>query len=320
MTAEPFTVQADASVEDVATLLVDRDVSRLPVLDGDELVGIVTKSDVLRSIVGDPASDGDSVGVGRDRHCRRSRRTSRRSRRSPSRARVHGRRQGRRLRSRRGSGGARGAWRRRGPPGCGDRRRGGRAARRGHLGADAAALRAARERDPDAARARHRPDGHHARVRGGAGQVGGCARRRGALPPQDRLRDEPHRRSRRGRRGVRRSTSPTSPDWSSRAPSRTSRPRTWPATGRSRGSSSASSARSPRCGPRASNPGIVHAANSPATILYPEAHFDMVRCGIAIYGLHPQPGHRRRDRASTPAMCGQGARHARQAHRHGRRA
>ena len=51
MTPEPFTVQADATLEDVATLLVDRDVSRLPVLDGDQLVGIVTKSDVLRSIV-----------------------------------------------------------------------------------------------------------------------------------------------------------------------------------------------------------------------------------------------------------------------------
>lgn len=35
------------------------------------------------------------------------------------------------------------------------------------------------------------------------------------------------------------------------------------------------------------DPGIVHAANSPATILYPDSHFDMVRCGIAIYGLHP---------------------------------
>ncbi|MHB1136691.1 MAG: alanine racemase [Coriobacteriia bacterium] len=32
-------------------------------------------------------------------------------------------------------------------------------------------------------------------------------------------------------------------------------------------------------------PGIVHAANSAATMLHPEAHFDMVRCGIAIYGL-----------------------------------
>ena len=35
------------------------------------------------------------------------------------------------------------------------------------------------------------------------------------------------------------------------------------------------------------DPGIVHAANSAATILHPETHFGMVRCGIAIYGLHP---------------------------------
>lgn len=35
------------------------------------------------------------------------------------------------------------------------------------------------------------------------------------------------------------------------------------------------------------DPGIVHAANSAATILAPETHFDMVRCGIALYGLHP---------------------------------
>ncbi len=35
------------------------------------------------------------------------------------------------------------------------------------------------------------------------------------------------------------------------------------------------------------SPGIVHAANSAATILHPEAHYDMVRCGIAVYGLHP---------------------------------
>lgn len=34
---------------------------------------------------------------------------------------------------------------------------------------------------------------------------------------------------------------------------------------------------------------IVHACNSAGTILHPEAHFDMVRCGIAIYGLHPAP-------------------------------
>jgi CBS domain-containing protein len=52
MTAEPISAQADESIEDVTTLLVDRDVSRVPVLDGGKLVGIVTKSDVLRSIIG----------------------------------------------------------------------------------------------------------------------------------------------------------------------------------------------------------------------------------------------------------------------------
>lgn len=41
-----------------------------------------------------------------------------------------------------------------------------------------------------------------------------------------------------------------------------------------------------------SRPRIVHAANSAATILHPETHFDMVRCGIAIYGLEPAPSTR----------------------------
>jgi len=36
-------------------------------------------------------------------------------------------------------------------------------------------------------------------------------------------------------------------------------------------------------------PPIVHAANSAATILHPDQHLDMVRCGIAIYGLDPAP-------------------------------
>lgn len=51
MTPDPLTVQADATVEDAATLLVDRDVSRLPVLDGGRLVGVVSKSDIVRSLV-----------------------------------------------------------------------------------------------------------------------------------------------------------------------------------------------------------------------------------------------------------------------------
>lgn len=36
-----------------------------------------------------------------------------------------------------------------------------------------------------------------------------------------------------------------------------------------------------------SRPRFVHAANSAATLTRPESHFDLVRCGIALYGLHP---------------------------------
>jgi alanine racemase len=39
-------------------------------------------------------------------------------------------------------------------------------------------------------------------------------------------------------------------------------------------------------------PPFVHAANSAATILHPESHFAMVRCGIALYGLDPSPATR----------------------------
>jgi alanine racemase len=39
---------------------------------------------------------------------------------------------------------------------------------------------------------------------------------------------------------------------------------------------------------RAEHPGaVVHAANSAATLRDPAAHFDLVRCGVAVYGLDP---------------------------------
>lgn len=40
---------------------------------------------------------------------------------------------------------------------------------------------------------------------------------------------------------------------------------------------------------RGYDPGIVHAANSSATLRYPEVHYDMVRVGIAMYGSYPCP-------------------------------
>lgn len=52
---------------------------------------------------------------------------------------------------------------------------------------------------------------------------------------------------------------------------------------------------------RGMRPGLVHAANSAAAILRPESRFGMVRCGIAVYGLHP--GDATRDRVRLrPAM------------------
>lgn len=40
------------------------------------------------------------------------------------------------------------------------------------------------------------------------------------------------------------------------------------------------------------DPGIVHSANSTATYRFPDVHFDMVRLGISLYGLHPCPDTR----------------------------
>ncbi len=50
MTPDPITVAPEALVTDVATLFVERDISRVPVLDGKKLVGIVSKSDIVRSL------------------------------------------------------------------------------------------------------------------------------------------------------------------------------------------------------------------------------------------------------------------------------
>jgi len=46
-----------------------------------------------------------------------------------------------------------------------------------------------------------------------------------------------------------------------------------------------------------------HAANSAATIALPDSHLDMVRCGIAIYGLYPSAAVGPGQVALTPAMA-----------------
>ena len=46
----PATATPDATLEDVATLMHDRDVTHVPVVDGGKLVGIVARADLVRFI------------------------------------------------------------------------------------------------------------------------------------------------------------------------------------------------------------------------------------------------------------------------------
>jgi CBS domain-containing protein len=52
MSAPPVTVGPDASVEEAACVMADRKIGCLPVVDGDELVGLVTETDLLRYFAG----------------------------------------------------------------------------------------------------------------------------------------------------------------------------------------------------------------------------------------------------------------------------
>lgn len=47
---EIITVQQDTSLDEVATLMAEKKVHTLPVLDGKKLVGVIGKSDIIRSI------------------------------------------------------------------------------------------------------------------------------------------------------------------------------------------------------------------------------------------------------------------------------
>lgn len=52
MTTEVVTIQLDTPLNELATLMTDKNINRLPVLDGDVLAGIVTRADVVRAMSG----------------------------------------------------------------------------------------------------------------------------------------------------------------------------------------------------------------------------------------------------------------------------
>ena len=54
MSPNPVTVRPEASIEEVGTIMVDRNFHTLPVVDKGKLVGIVGKEDVLRTLMPAP--------------------------------------------------------------------------------------------------------------------------------------------------------------------------------------------------------------------------------------------------------------------------
>jgi CBS domain-containing protein len=56
MTPNPVTVGSDTSIEEVATIMVEKSFHTLPVVDEGRLVGIVGKQDVLKVLVSGPES------------------------------------------------------------------------------------------------------------------------------------------------------------------------------------------------------------------------------------------------------------------------
>jgi len=51
MTREPRTITLDASLIDAARMMLEHGISALPVMEGDQLVGIITESDIFRAFV-----------------------------------------------------------------------------------------------------------------------------------------------------------------------------------------------------------------------------------------------------------------------------
>ncbi|MBN1627410.1 MAG: CBS domain-containing protein [Deltaproteobacteria bacterium] len=51
MTSKPVTVGPETELQDIATLMLDKNFHTIPVVDHEELIGIIGKEDVLKTIV-----------------------------------------------------------------------------------------------------------------------------------------------------------------------------------------------------------------------------------------------------------------------------
>jgi CBS domain-containing protein len=67
MTPDPLTITEDTTLEDIVTLMEKNNIKRLPVIRGDKIVGIVSRSNLLQAVaslareIPDPTADDDHI-------------------------------------------------------------------------------------------------------------------------------------------------------------------------------------------------------------------------------------------------------------------
>ncbi len=54
MTAKVVSFRPDSLVSDIARVMIERNINRVPIVDGERIVGIVSRGDIIRSMVSQP--------------------------------------------------------------------------------------------------------------------------------------------------------------------------------------------------------------------------------------------------------------------------
>ncbi len=57
MSTPPIVVEPDATIEEAALIMAEKKIGCLPVVDGDQLLGLITETDILRWVAGVAGSE-----------------------------------------------------------------------------------------------------------------------------------------------------------------------------------------------------------------------------------------------------------------------
>jgi CBS domain-containing protein len=65
MTKAPATIQAAATLDEAGRMMAEHEVRRLPVMDGERVVGVISHGDLVQSLESEGAADQATLGVTR---------------------------------------------------------------------------------------------------------------------------------------------------------------------------------------------------------------------------------------------------------------